>query len=291
MMGRPIFYFLFICLFSCSNSIVPNEGATGSTIPVAAVDKSLIDPSGKTLGKRFLVPEGYQRVKADSNSFCHYLRNLPLKPAGSKVKYYNGYEKDGEGVYDAVVDLPIGNKDLHQCADAVMRLRAEYLYTQKQYDKIHFNFTNGFRCDYSEWMKGKRVAINGNKVSWKQSAQPSNTYKDFWNYMELIFSYCGSLSLSRELKAVEVGDIQPGDVFIFGASPGHAEIVVDVAMDTKTNKKIFMLAQSYMPAQETQILINPNDEKLSPWYSVDFGQTLHTPEYNFGRGELMRFQE
>ena len=250
----------------------------------------LLDPSGKTLETRFLVPVGYDRVKADSASFGYYLRKLPLKPAGSKVKYYNGGEKDAEGVYAAVVDLPIGTKDLHQCADAVMRLRAEYLYGQKQYDKIHFNFTNGWRCDYAEWMKGKRVAVNGNKTSWKQNAQPSNTPKDFWNYLEMVFSYAGSFSLSKELKSVGVEDIQPGDVFIYGGSPGHAVIVADVAVNSG-GKKIFMLAQSYMPAQETQILINPNDEKLSPWYATDFGETLRTPEWEFSWGQLMRFGE
>ena len=140
-------------------------------------------------------------------------------------------------------------------------------------------------------MKGKRVAINGNKTSWKQSAQPSNTYKDFWNYMEMIFSYAGSLSLSKEMKSIPIEELQSGDVFIQGGSPGHAVIVVDVAVDSKTNKKIFILAQSYMPAQETQVLKNPNDGKLSPWYSLDFGETLYTPEWKFTKNDLKRFQE
>lgn len=29
-----------------------------------------------------------------------------------------------------------------------------------------------------------------------------------------------------------------------------------------------MLAQSYMPAQQTQILINPSDKELGVWYSL-----------------------
>ncbi len=277
---KPMLYdfFIFISFFlSCGNSPVQNSIQEISSSETPA-DKSLINASGKTIKTRFFLPDEFQRAKEDSNSFGAYLRKLPLKPDGSKAKYFNGKEKNPEGVYDAVVDLSIGTKDLHQCADAVMRLRAEYLYKQKQYDKIHFNFTNGFRVDYSEWMKGKRIVVNGNKTSWKQSAQPSNTYKDFWNYMEMIFSYAGSLSLSKEMKSVPIGDLQIGDVFILGGSPGHAIIVVDVAMNPKTNKKIFMLAQSYMPAQETQILKNPKDEKLSPWYSSDFGLNGHSPK-------------
>lgn len=290
---KPMFYelFIFISFFlSCGNSPVRNsiqEISSSETL----IDKSLINPSGKTIETRFLLPEGFERTKEDSNSFGTYLRKLPLKPDGSNVKYFNGEEKKSEGVYDAVVDLPIGTKDLHQCADAVMRLRAEYLYAQQEYDKIHFNFTNGFRVDYPDWMKGKRIAVNGNKTSWKQSAQQSNTYKDFWNYIEMIFSYAGSLSLSKEMKSVLVEELKIGDVFILGGSPGHAIIVVDVAMNPKTNQKIFMLAQSYMPAQETQILKNPNDEKLSPWYSVDFGETLVTPEWTFTKNDLKRFAD
>ncbi len=57
----------------------------------------------------------------------------------------------------------------------------------------------------------------------------------------------------------------------------------------KVDKKIFLLAQSYMPAQDIHILRNPDDEDLSPWYSVDFGEKLHTPEWIFTKKELCRF--
>ena len=50
-----------------------------------------------------------------------------------------------------------------------------------------------------------------------------------------------------------------------------------------------MLAQSYMPAQQTQLLINPNDDNLSPWYSLDFGDNLRTPEWIFSKDQLKRF--
>lgn len=56
----------------------------------------------------------------------------------------------------------LAKKDLQQCADAVMRLRAEYFYDQKAYDKISFTLTNGFKVDYSEWIKGNRIVVNGN---------------------------------------------------------------------------------------------------------------------------------
>lgn len=250
-----------------------------------------INTEGNTILTRFSPPTGYTRTTVEENTFGDYLRNLPLKDATANVLYFNGHTKINHGVYEAVVDLPIGNKDLHQCADAVMRLRAEFLYTEKRYEAIHFNFTNGFRVDYSEWMKGKRVVVKGNKTWWEQKTQASNSYESFWKYMETIFMYAGTLSLSKELKTVEISDIKIGDVFIQGGSPGHAVIVVDMAVDTMNSRKVFMVAQSYMPAQEIQVLTNPENAIISPWYSLDFRTRLLTPEWIFTSDNLKRFSE
>jgi hypothetical protein len=79
-----------------------------------------------------------------------------------------------------------------------------------------------------------------------------------------------------------------GDVFIEAGSPGHAEIIVDMA-ENENGEKIFLLAQSYMPAQQTQILLNPNDEKISPWYSLEGYDKLVTPQWTFELNQLKRF--
>lgn len=257
---------------------------------VAIPESKLIDPDGATVETRFNTPPGFKRTVVDGNSFGAYLRSLPMKPDGSEVKLFNGQTK-ARDVHAGVVDMDIGKKDLQQCADAVMRLRAEYLYKHKQYDQIHFNFTNGFRVDYTKWMEGNRIAINGNDTRWVKKAEPSNTYQDFRNYMELVFTYAGSLSLSRELKPVKVEDMQIGDVFIQGGTPGHAVIVIDMAVNEATQEKLFMLAQSYMPAQETHILKNPNDGARSPWYTASFGEQFETAEWPmFTKDNLMRFE-
>lgn len=242
-----------------------------------------------TIQQRFQLPQGFVREEESKTSFDYFLRNLPLKPLGSNVLYFDGTTKPNRNVYEAVVDLPIGKQDLHQCADAVMRLRADYFYSQKQYDKIHFNFTNGFRADFSKWAAGYRIAIKGNKTSWIKTAKPSDSYETYWKYLEKVFMYAGTASLEKELKPINALDIKIGDVFIKGGFPGHAVIVVDMAVNPKNNKKIMLLAQSYMPAQELQILKNPNNSSLSPWYAVDFGTSLQTPEWTFSSSQLKRF--
>ncbi len=242
----------------------------------------------QALIQRFAPPPGFVRTAVDTTSFAHYLRHLPLKPSGSKVKYFDGGEKENQGVYDAVVDLPIGRKDLHQCADAVIRLRAEYLWKMRQFDKISFRFTNGFPVDYAHWRKGGRIKVVKNETSWEETAKPSDSYETFWAYLEMVFNYAGTLSLSKELHPKSIAELQIGDVFIRGGSPGHAVIVVDVA-ESATGQKVFLLAQSYMPAQEIQILKNPNNADLSPWYSTDFESVLQTPEWSFDRTDLKGF--
>jgi hypothetical protein len=247
-----------------------------------------INPEGNTVNDRIKVPEGFQRIEVSEGSFGHFLRNLPLKPHGSKVHYYNGGVK-GRDVYVAVIDMDIGHRDLQQCADAVIRLRAEYLYSQKEYDTIHFNFTNGFRADYSRWMQGYRISVKGNDAEWVKKKGYSDDYADFRQYLDMVFAYAGTLSLSKELTPVRLENMKIGDVFIHGGTPGHCAIVVDMAENKTTGEKLFMLAQGYMPAQDIHILKNPGDEALSPWYPLDFGLTLTTPEWTFSKDELMSF--
>ena len=109
--------------------------------------------------------------------------------------------------------------------------------------------------------------------------------------MDFIFTYAGTLSLSKELKSVEIRQMKIGDVFIQGGSPGHAIIVIDMAINPITGKTIFMLAQSYMPAQNIQVLQNPNNKAQSPWYDLDFGTVLQTPEWTFTKDDLKRFED
>ena len=260
------------------------EPESGSDVP-----ETLINTRGGTVAERFSTPEDFEREKTGEGSFREYLRNLSLKPHGSKVKYFDGRTKVKDS-YLAVVDIDTGDRDLQQCADSVIRLRAEYLFGKGLYEDIHFNFTSGFRADYSKWMNGYRVVVRDNDAKWVKKADYSDDHASFRKYLDVVFAYAGTLSLSKEMKSVPAEDLMAGDVFIKGGSPGHAVIVLDTAVNSKGDR-LFMLAQGYMPAQDIHILKNPANDDLSPWYSCEFGDTLETPEWSFESSQLMRFEE
>ncbi|MEO0896260.1 MAG: DUF4846 domain-containing protein [Bacteroidota bacterium] len=274
MQKHIIFILLIIPLFSISQPTYPWKPSTDSL---------------QCLEHRIPVPEGFFRMEQEEGSFGNWLRHIPLKAGKPNVHLYNGEVKWNQSVHHAVLDIDVGTRDLQQCADAVMRLKAEYHYSRQDFTRIHFNYTSGDKVGFDKWKEGYRPIIQGNNVSWRKKYQPNDSYASFKSYMTNIFSYAGTYSLSRELEAVtHIENIEAGDVFIQGGFPGHAVIVMDVACHPVSGKKVFLLAQSYMPAQDIHILKNPNSPDFSPWFEATEGP-LRTPEWPFPAGSLMRF--
>ncbi len=203
-------------------------------------------------------PAGYHRPATDA--WGTYLRHLPLKKDPT-VYLYNGEKKRNQSAQYAVVDLSVGKQDLQQCADAVIRLRAEYLFAAGQYAKIVFSDNNGKAYRFSA----------------------PYTHEHLLQYLNTVFTYCNSASLEKELKPKDIRKISIGDVLIKGGFPGHVVIVVDLVQDAKGNK-LFMIAQSYMPAQDIHVLKGQN----GPWYKAEEG-VIKTPEYTFHSSSLRSF--
>lgn len=246
--------------------------------------------SFEVLADRIAPPAGCERVPAAPGSFGDWLRHLPLRKGTPPVLLYDGRPKRNQSAHFAVVLMDVGSEDLQQCADAVIRLRAEYLWSISDFKDIAFRFTSGDRAEYAQWAKGFRPSVRGDRVSWELKAGQDWSYGCFRDYLATVFRYAGTYSLSRDLRAApERKDVRIGDVFIRGGFPGHAVIVVDLAASEATGSRYFLLAQSYMPAQEVHVLKNPGDGGLSPWYPVDFGDVLVTPEWTFSANERKRF--
>jgi hypothetical protein len=248
----------------------------------------LASPSqGRTLSTVIAPPPGFQRMTPPAGSFAAWLANLPMKPDGAPVRLFHGGNKYRQDAHVAVVDIDVGTKDLQQCADAIMRLRAEWLWSAKRYAEIGFNYTGGGRVSWARWSKGERPSQDGKR--WSAKAKADSSYAAFRRYLDGVFSYAGTYSLERELKSVPLASMQIGDVFIRGGFPGHAVLVADMVENPKTGEKRFLLLQSYMPAQDIHVLKNPRDANGSSWYPLTFEGDLLTPEWTFAREALKRW--
>jgi Domain of unknown function (4846) len=246
----------FVCLFFIDCKAKSHEIGDHEDSPDVKLSKF------ETI-KAIPLPESYERLLLAKESFGEWLRALSLK-RDDRVYLYDGSLKRNQSAQFAVLDIPVGKRDLQQCADAVMRLRAEYLFDQGRYGEIVFKDNNN------------------TPYVWKGKDDKQN----FDNYLQTVFGMCGSASLEKQLKPVSNGhEMEPGDVFVKGGFPGHAMIVVDVAVNKKGNR-IFMLAQSYMPAQDIHIVKNPLDEEISPWFEERAVDNVVTPEWVFSYSQL-----
>lgn len=274
---------LFPCLLL---AVISTTRSSGQSVSLHPWQPTATNTIVSTIG----VPAGYQRIAADRNSFGNWLRHLPLKTAGTPVRLFNGRLKGSQSVHHAVVDIDTGERDLQQCADAVIRLRAEYLYFSRQFTNITFNFTSGDPCRFDWWYSGYRPIISGNKVDWKKQAAIDYGYPNFRKYLTKVFAYAGTLSLARDLGSrTTVDDMAIGDVFVQGGSPGHAVLVLDMARHPTTKQQIFLLGQSYMPAQDFHVLKNHENRSLSPWFTIARRGKLRTPEWEFDWSQLKHF--
>ncbi|MDA9262159.1 DUF4846 domain-containing protein [bacterium] len=258
----------FLKLFLFSSLIIYlgcNTGVSNNEIDNSEEEFEIIAP---TLVSEIELPKGFIRMK--SNAYGEWIRNLKLDKE-NVVRYYNGEEKPNQSIHVAVLDFDIGTKDLQQCADACMRIRAEYLFQNNKMNEINFLLASGKWKSFSDYTS---------KVD----------KKNFRKYMNYIFSYANTASLKKQMKSIsDFKTIEIGDVLVQSGNPyGHAVTVMDVCENVIGNK-MFMLSQSYMPAQSIEILINPNSKDKSPWYSIEFEGDLVTPEWVFSKGDLKRF--
>jgi hypothetical protein len=243
-----------------------------------------------TLASRIAPPAGFERRTIPPDSFAAWLRGLPLKPAGAPVLLFDGAPKARQDVHAAVVNIDVGTRDLQQCADAAMRLRAEWLFASGRLREIAFNDTGSAKpIAFSRWMAGERPRPSERALNWSRRAAPDASYASFRRYMDTVFAWAGTHSLERELRSIRVAKIEAGDLFIKGGFPGHAVMVADVAENASTGEIRFVLLQSFMPAQEIHVLKNPQAADGSPWYPLDFGDKLVTPEWEFPRDSVRRW--
>jgi hypothetical protein len=303
MLPRLVFTICLLLLLTACEAQSQRQPAAASVSPAPALARPTglsypwltpLPAASHTLAARFPPPPGCRRVAVAAGSWGEWLRWLPLLPAGTPARLYNGQLKDPQDVVAAVVNIDIGKQDLQQCADAVIRLRAEYLFGHDP-NQIHFHLTSGYDFWLSDYLAGRTFRVQGEQVLSASKASEAATHEALAHYLIPTFGYAGTLSLSRELRPVSLTQVLPGDVLIHGGSPGHAVLVVDVAEKPKTGQKYLLLAQSYMPAQNIHVLTNSYAEEPAlrngAWFALP-GPTesrFGTPEWTFKTTELARF--
>jgi hypothetical protein len=229
--------------------------------------------SRETLLERVPTAPGFTRAAAPLGSFAAFLRTLPLAPRGTPVVDFRGaplYDHGEHPNIAAVVDVDVGSRDLQQCADAVLRMNAEYRYGRGERN-VTYHAASGLPLSYQRWLSGERVVIRDGKADLHAMAAPrSDSHVAMRTWLDDVFAWANTSSLAREGTSVPWQDVRAGDFFVMQGSPfGHAVLVVDVAHDAE-GRTALLLAQSYMPAQSFQVL---TPGAGSPWFVVQKDDT------------------
>lgn len=247
-------------------------------------------PEVATLRGAFGTPPGYERVELEEGGWEAFLRELPVRLDRSTVRSFDGRVLRSPAA--AVALLPVGDRDLQQCADAVIRLRAEYLWRAGAREEIAFHFTSGDRSAWSDWAEGERFRVDGAEVERHRGGSRGSGRENFRAYLHHLFTYAGTRSLSSDARRVGADEaVRPGDFFLESGSPGHAVLVLDVAEGAE-GERIALLGQSYIPAQEFHVL---RDAKAlgGAWFRLpdEPDDTLKTPSWRpFSRSQVWRFE-
>lgn len=118
------------------------------------------------------------------NGWSYFLQHLPEKQG--PVLDYKGNPIAYQAKQTAAIDCDTGDKDLQQCADVLMRLCAEYLFSQKRFADIHFHFVSGHDCSFLDYCKGKRPAAQGNNVLFVYASAVDSSHQSLRSYLDIV---------------------------------------------------------------------------------------------------------
>ena len=233
--------------------------------------------------KNFASQEVRPKAIKDTNSWEYFLQHLPEKEG--PILDFKGQPVSYQAKHFSIINYDIGTRDLQQCADALMRLRAEFLFSKNRFSEIGFHFTSGDFYSFDDYCNGKRPVPKGNDVVFISSSSHPKNAQSLRKYLDIVYTYAGTISLAKELKNAAAFNI--GTVVITPGSPGHCFIITDEAT-TSSGKKLYKLVEGYTPAQSIYVLKNTGDTSLEYWHELKEG-TITTASYEFSSYELKSF--
>ena len=220
----------------------------------------------------------------EKETWPHFLSHLPIK--NLPILNYKGQPVRDQDKHIGIIPFDVGTTDLQQCADALMRLRAEYLFAQQRFSEIGFHFVSGQYYSWDMYCKGLRPYVHGNGVRFKNSGTSNRSHESLRAYLDLVYTYASTISLARELKPASGFEV--GTIVIHPGAPGHCFIIIDASVDEE-GQKIFKLAEGYTPAQSIYVLRNPAKPGLDPWYRLN-RKAIETASYYFSDFLLKKFE-
>jgi hypothetical protein len=229
-------------------------------------------------------------IKSDSTnprSWAYFLRHLPQRKGD--ILDFRGRPVANQEKHFALINYDVGIRDLQQCADALIRIRAEWLFSQKRFGEIGFHFTSGALYRWDSYCQGIRPVFEnpgGRQRFFRTTPPKGKTHESLRSYLDIIYAYAGTVSLCKELKPTNKLEI--GTVIIYPGSPGHCCLIVDRAIRS-TKDTVYKLVEGYMPAQSIYMLANPYEPDLSPWYHLS-KTNISTASFHFESFYLKKFE-
>lgn len=241
-----------------------------SLLPALASDSSVADA----------YPPPPAAIRIPGDEFGSWLGQLRLAPADQPVRTYAGQIVAQDA---RVIELPLVPGDLQQCADTIIRLRAEWL--REQGRTISFRATSGDAIPWSRWTQGERPRAEGRGLTWSAGGARGESAESWERYLAAVFTWAGTRSLSV-YETVPTQDPRPGDVIVQGGSPGHAVLVLDAAR-SPDGETFLLIGEGFMPAQNAHVQHGPEQG----WWTWDPEHGLALPYWPLPASALRRFKD
>jgi len=231
-----------------------------------------------------------------AGSYAHWLRHLPLRKPGTPVRDHRGAPLAAStAVAAAVVDLDVGKRDLQQCVDTLIRLRAEYLWYKKRPHRARFRYAGGRYFGWAQWARGIRPKRRGGRIVYEKRAYASLSRRNFRRYLTFLFAMTGTMHHVGEPR-VPFARLSAGHFFIQPpprpGALGHAVVILDVAREVGGRGRLrALLAEGFTPAQSFHVL-QRNTTGGGAWFALDPSQPVQTPLWGpaFQWSQLRRFR-
>ena len=248
------------CLFAC------NAPESESVSGPQKYDSSLYERPDMMISEVAL-PKGYERVAVPEGSFASFLRSLPLRPQGAKLRSCRGLIQEDQSAVSAVLFHSVPLNGSVKAADVPVFLYSEYVCMEGNADDLAFKLPGGFEARYQAWRDGARFKADGAMPVADTPVPADSSMAVFSQYLEKVLSFTTASSISDMFAGVEEADVQVGDVAV--TADGGVFTVADIAVKRSAKSLLFVCGLD--DASEIYIPASVGKKSVSPWHACKKG--------------------